>query len=129
MYCARAGFSRRGLQNVLLYTKVYIGHLHKIHVSLLLAIAMWNMGKFFVLESQSERFMYKEVPWNPSAEAGMCTMNWHLYIIEFIRSKTMFASCFSSEISLSMLTLMAIAARLLCPDAPVQCSKRPKTAS
>ena len=66
------------------------------------------MGKFFVLESQSERFVYKEVLWNPPAEAGLCTINRHLYVIEFIRAKTMFASCFSSEIISSMLKLMAL---------------------
>ncbi len=93
---------------MLIHANVHLSYLHKLHVSLLLAMTMWNMGKFFVLESQIERFMYKEVPWNPPAEAGMCTMNWHLYIIEFIRAKTMFASCFSSKISLSMLTLMAL---------------------
>ncbi len=34
--------------------------------------------KFFGMERQSERFMYKHDPWCSPAEAGLCTINWHL---------------------------------------------------
>ncbi len=85
----------------------------------------------FRLERQSKRFMYKGVLRNPPAEAGMCTINWHLYIPEVLRAKTMIASHFSSRISSSILTLMCIVHNALGAhlSSPSQATKHAKSST